>query len=163
MSDDSARQDDARGDDVYQPGHSDSQNRPSDDLDLENVIGERDLDDMMAEGYSPPERPLGVDKYGTTGAEQNEGESLDERLAQEMPDVEPPEGDGIGDLVGGEGEPIDREVGTVPAGRLTPPDDPAPGRPTDVLARDVGIDGGAASAEEAAMHVMTEEPGEPPD
>jgi hypothetical protein len=64
-------------------------NQPTDDLDLENAVGERDLDDMLDEGYSPPERALGVTKYGTTGEEQRAGESLDQRLAQETPDVRP--------------------------------------------------------------------------
>ncbi|MFF3327483.1 DUF5709 domain-containing protein [Streptomyces sp. NPDC002889] len=158
MSDESAQGSQGRGDDVYQPENSDVQNPPSDDLDLENVIDEPGLDEMMNEGYSPPERPLGVGKYGTTGAEQREGESLDERLAQEVPDVVPSEGDGIGDLADGEGEPVDGEAGTVRAGRLTQPPEPASRRPTDVVAHDVGIDGGAASAEEAAMHITDELP-----
>ncbi|MEV6653679.1 DUF5709 domain-containing protein [Streptomyces sp. NPDC051219] len=149
--------DEARGDDVYQPEHSDVDNPPTDDLDLENTIGERGLDDMMEEGYSPPERPLGVTKYGTTGREQREGESLDQRLAQETPDVQPPDGDGIGDLPAGEGEPVDDQAGDTRAGRLTPADEPPPRRNIDVVARDVGVDGGAASAEEAAMHVDTGE------
>jgi hypothetical protein len=157
MSDDAAQRDQPQGDEVYQPVHSDAQNRPSDDLDMENVIGERGLDDMMEEGYSPPERPLGVSKYGTTGEEQQAGESLDQRLAQERPDVEEPRGDGIGDLEDGAGEPVDQEAGGPRAGRLTAADDPAPRRPSDVVARDVGIDGGAAAAEEAAVHVTDDD------
>ncbi|ATW46995.1 DUF5709 domain-containing protein [Streptomyces xantholiticus] len=157
MSDEAVQRDQARGDDVYQPANSDVKNRPSGDLDMENVIGERGLDDTMAEGYSPPERPLGVGKYGTTGEEQQRGETLDQRLAQETPDVQEPGGDGIGDLEDGDGEPVDQEAGGRRAGRLAPVDDPAPRRPSDVIARDVGIDGGAASAEEAAMHVTDDE------
>ncbi|MFF2537554.1 DUF5709 domain-containing protein [Streptomyces cyaneofuscatus] len=150
--------DEARGDDVYQPQNDDGQDPPNDELDLENTLGERDLDDQMEEGYSPPERPLGVDKFGTTGEEEQEGESLDQRLAQEVPDVQPPDGDGIGDVAGGEGEPEERIDGDARAGRLTAADD-ATGRNTDVFAEDVGIDGGAASAEEAAVHVADEEAG----
>ncbi|MFF3290848.1 DUF5709 domain-containing protein [Streptomyces sp. NPDC003023] len=157
MSDEAAQREQARGDSVYQPENSDVQNRPSGDLDMENAIDERGLDDTMAEGYSPPERPLGVGKYGTTGEEQQRGESLEQRLAQETPDVEGPRGDGIGDLEGGNGEPVDKEAGEVRAGRLAPVDDSAPRRPSDVVARDVGIDGGAASAEEAAMHVTDDD------
>ncbi|MFI6080494.1 DUF5709 domain-containing protein [Streptomyces sp. NPDC051217] len=152
--------DESRGDDVYQPENSDVQNGPSDDLDLENVIDERGLDDMMAEGYSPPERPLGVNKYGVTGEEQQEGETLEQRLAQEAPDVRPEEGDDVGDVPDGEGEPRDTETGEVRAGRLQPVDDIAPRRHSDVSARDVGIDGGAASAEEAAMHISPDEEAE---
>ncbi|WP_069174059.1 DUF5709 domain-containing protein [Streptomyces griseus] len=145
----------ARGDDVYQPPNDGVQNRPSDELDMENALGERDLDDQMEEGYSPPERPLGVDKYGTTGAEEREGESLDQRLAQEVTEPQPSEGDGIGDLAQGEGEPQEDIAGDVRAGRLTASDDA--GRHTDVFAEDVGVDGGAASAEEAAVHIADEE------
>ncbi|GGJ78670.1 hypothetical protein GCM10011583_07810 [Streptomyces camponoticapitis] len=149
--------DESRGDDVYQPENSDVQNGPSDDLDLENVIGERGLDDMMTEGYSPPERPLGVNKYGVTGEEQQEGETLEQRLAQEAPDVRPEAGDDVGDVPDGEGEPRDTETGEERAGRLQPVDDIAPRRNSHVSARDVGIDGGAASAEEAAMHISPDE------
>lgn len=150
--------DEARGDDVYQPQNDDGQDPPNDELDPENTLGERDLDDQMEEGYSPPERPLGVDRFGTTGEEEREGESLDQRLAQEVADVQPPDGDGIGDVAEGEGEPQERIDGDARAGRLTAADD-ATGRNTDVFAEDVGIDGGAASAEEAAVHVADEEDG----
>ncbi|MFD8983953.1 DUF5709 domain-containing protein, partial [Streptomyces sp. NPDC059564] len=89
-----------------------------------------------------PERPFA----------QQRGNSLDERLAREVPELEPPAGDGIGDLTDGEGEPVDPEAGGVRAGRLAP----ATAFPHEnhVIARDVGIDAGAASAEEAAMHVI---------
>ncbi|MEU9749457.1 MULTISPECIES: DUF5709 domain-containing protein [Streptomyces] len=149
--------DESRGDDVYQPENSDVDNGPSDDLDLENVIDERDLDDMMTEGYSPPEHPLGVNKYGVTGEEQRAGETLDQRLAQEAPEVRPETGDGVGDVPGGEGEPVDTETGDARAGRLEAVDDIAPRRHSHVGARDVGIDGGAASAEEAAVHIADDE------
>ncbi|MCD0483654.1 hypothetical protein LO771_14930 [Streptacidiphilus sp. ASG 303] len=46
----------------------------------------------------PGDAPTAVESFGTTAAEQQEGESLDDRLAQEEPDVgqEPP-GNGYGD------------------------------------------------------------------
>ncbi|MGW1888160.1 DUF5709 domain-containing protein [Streptomyces sp. NPDC001970] len=147
--------DQARGDDVYQPVHSDAKNPPVDDLDLENVLDEKDLDDILDEGYSPPERPLAVERFGTTGEEQMQGAPLEQRLAQEVPDVEPPEGDGIGDLPC-DGEPVDKEAGEARTGRLLPEVD-AMGREIDLVAHDVGIDGGAASAEEAAMHTIPDE------
>lgn len=99
-----------------------------------------------------------MNKFGTTGEEEREGESLDQRLAQEVPDVEPPDGDGIGDVAEGDGEPQERIDGDARAGRLTAADD-ATGRSTDVFAEDVGIDGGAASAEEAAVHVADDADG----
>src|SRR4051812_39551856 len=37
----------------------------------------------------PSDRPLGVDHFGTTAEEQRAGESLDARLWQEQPDVQP--------------------------------------------------------------------------
>lgn len=60
----------------------------------------------------------------------------------------------MGDLVGGDGEPWDDEVGVARAGRLTQQADGSV--PATLTASDVGIDGAAASAEEAAMHVIPE-------
>lgn len=37
----------------------------------------------------PSDRPQAVDKFGTTAEEQRAGESLDYRLSQEQPDVQP--------------------------------------------------------------------------
>ena len=37
----------------------------------------------------PADHPMAVDKYGTTAEEQRHGESLDYRLSQELPDVQP--------------------------------------------------------------------------
>ncbi|GAA2736826.1 DUF5709 domain-containing protein [Streptomyces nogalater] len=146
-------------DDAYQPTGGNEEQEDAGPLDMQDALGERTYDDMLDEGYSPPERPLGVTKHGTTAAEQHEGETLDERLGQEVPDVSAPPGDEIGDLPGGEGEPLDPEAGAARAGRLVAPDE---GIHTDTtreeVARDVGIDGGAAGAEEAAVHVVEEEP-----
>ncbi|MGW6534803.1 DUF5709 domain-containing protein [Streptomyces sp. NPDC055051] len=145
-------------DDAYQPTGADDEQEDAAPLDLQNAVDERTYDDMLDEGYSPPEKPLGVTKHGTTAEEQRAGESLDERLSQEVPDVVEPEGDGLGDLPGGEGEAIDSEVGTRRAGRLLAPDEGARGDITkELIARDEGIDGGAASAEEAAVHVVEDE------
>ncbi|MEU1378077.1 DUF5709 domain-containing protein [Streptomyces triculaminicus] len=149
--------DDVMGDEVYQPARSDRRDNPG-DLDLESALDGDLLDRVLDEGYSPPERPLGVGHHGTTAREQREHESLDQRLAEEVPDITVPEGDGIGDQPGGEGEPMDEEVGDERAGRLIATIDALPPRRNDVFARDVGIDGGAASAEEAAMHIVPDEP-----
>ncbi|MFJ3714602.1 DUF5709 domain-containing protein [Streptomyces sp. NPDC090057] len=146
-------------DDAYQPTGTNEEQEDAAPLDLQDAVDERGYDDILDEGYSPPERPLGVTKHGTTAAEQHEGETLDERLRQEVPDVEPPPGDVTGDLPGGEGEPVDPEAGDARAGRLVAPDEGAHTDTTkEEVASDVGIDGGAAGAEEAAMHI-TEEPG----
>ncbi|WP_030294730.1 DUF5709 domain-containing protein [Streptomyces katrae] len=154
-------------DDAYQPTGTNEEQEDAAPLDLQNAVDERTYDDMLDEGYSPPEKPLGVTKYGTTAEEQNAGETLDERLSQEVPDVAEPEGDGLGDLPGGQGELMDPEVGTDRAGRLRAPDEGARTDTTkELIARDEGIDAGASSAEEAAMHVVEGGPaveGEEPD
>ncbi|MEU0007861.1 DUF5709 domain-containing protein [Streptomyces sp. NPDC006314] len=145
-------------DDAYQPTGTNEEQEDAGPLDLQDAVGERTYDDMLDEGYSPPERPLGVTRHGTTAAEQHEGETLDERLRQEEPDVDAPAGDEIGDLPGGEGEPVDPEAGASRAGRLVAPDEGAHTNTVkEEVAVDVGIDGGAAGAEEAAMHVVEEE------
>ncbi|MGW1024576.1 DUF5709 domain-containing protein [Streptomyces sp. NPDC002577] len=144
------------GDDVYQPDGSEVQ----DDeglLDAEDTLIDEGVRDPFDEGYSPPERPRAVESTGVTAAEQQHGETLDERLAKELPDVAPPEGDDIGDTWDTDGEVLDNEVGGARAGRLVAPDEGV--REDDeshLIAFDVGIDGAAASAEEAAMHVVEE-------
>ncbi|MEU6280941.1 DUF5709 domain-containing protein [Streptomyces sp. NPDC047028] len=157
MSDQQAEQT-PMADDAYQPTGTNEEQQDAAPLDLQDAVGERTYDDVLDEGYSPPERPLGVTKHGTTAAEQHEGETLDDRLRQEVPDATAPPGDGIGDLLDGEGEPVDPEAGETRAGRLVAPDEGAhPDTTKDEIARDVGIDGGAAGAEEAAVHI-TEDP-----
>ncbi|MFF5363659.1 DUF5709 domain-containing protein [Streptomyces scabiei] len=147
--------DENMADDAYQPTGGNEEQEDASPLDLQDALDERTYDDILDEGYSPPEKPLGVTRSGTTAAEQHEGESLDDRLRQEVPDVEVPPGDGIGDLPGGEGEPVDPEAGTDRAGRLVAPDDGVRTDTTkELVAEDEGIDGGAAGAEEAAMHVV---------
>lgn len=120
---------------------------------LEDARGVRDVLDT---GWSPPERPWAVDDWGTTESEESAGESLDGRLARELPDGDDgDDGDGLGDSSDTDGELIDGEVGDVRAGRLVDFDDGGTGDTDDELwARDGGIDGAAASAEEAAVHVV---------
>ncbi|MER5631355.1 DUF5709 domain-containing protein [Streptomyces nitrosporeus] len=144
----------AWGDDVYQP-QDDAASDPAEQLDVEDMLDDSGLTDLLDEGYSPPERPLAVGDQGTTASEQHTGESLERRLAREVPDVSEPPADGPGDLEDGDGELYDNQVGTDRSGRLTQGGDghvPAP-----LTAQDVGIDGAAASAEEAAVHVIPEE------
>ncbi|MGJ5830436.1 DUF5709 domain-containing protein [Streptomyces ossamyceticus] len=144
--------------DAYQPTGGNEEQADAAPLDLQDAVDERTYDDILDEGYSPPERPLGVSRTGTTAAEQHEGESLDERLRQEVPDVTVPPGDGIGDLPGGEGEPVDPEAGADRAGRLVAPDEGAHSDTTkELVAEDEGLDGGAAGAEEAAVHIVPDD------
>jgi hypothetical protein len=125
---------------------------PEDTLD-----GPPGVRDVLDTGWSPAERPWAVDDWGTTGAEEAAGESLDGRLARELPDRSDDDGDGLGDSSDTDGELLDEEVGDVRAGRLV---DAGDGGTTDtddeLWARDEGIDGAAASAEEAAVHIVRE-------
>ncbi|MEV6315722.1 DUF5709 domain-containing protein [Streptomyces sp. NPDC051776] len=149
------------GDEVYQPDGSEQQDDVS-LLEPEDTLDARDVPEVYEEGYSPPERPWAVETCGTTAGEQHDGESLEGRLAREMPDLGAPDGDGVGDVPGGEGELLDQEVGVARAGRLVAPDEGAHSdEEKDLVAQDIGIDGAAASAEEAAVHVVnSEEPDE---
>lgn len=149
------------GDEVYQP--QDDEEVPADVGPLEpgDTLVDRGAE-PMEEGYSPPEKPLAVDQPGTTAAEQREGEPLDRRLAREVPEEPRPGADGIGDMAGAEGEPRDEEVGDRDAGRLVSPDEGAhAGTDAELLAFDVGVDGGARTAEEAAVHIVPETPENP--
>ncbi|MGW4778943.1 DUF5709 domain-containing protein [Streptomyces filamentosus] len=146
---------DARGDDVYQPDGSETQ----DDEGLLDAGDTLDgpLDDPYDAGYSPPDRPWGAGHTGETAEEQERGETLDERLAEEVPDLTVPDGDGIGDAPDTDGEALDGEVGGRRAGRLVSSgEDPGSEDWTAMEAQDAGLDGGAASAEEAAVHVIDE-------
>ncbi|MET7447769.1 DUF5709 domain-containing protein [Streptomyces sp. NPDC005508] len=143
-----------RGDDVYQPQEPEASD-PDDLLDLEDTLDTSAIDDVLDEGYSPPDRPWAVDDKGTTASEQHTGESLDSRLHREIPEETDTAPDGPGDLADGDGELYDDEVGTDRAGRLTQQGDGHV--PSTLTAQDVGIDGAAASAEEAAMHLIPEE------
>ena len=113
--------------------------------------------DPLDEGYSPPEKPWAVNDGGTTAREEAEGEGLDRRLARELPEswaAEDEDDDGLGDKSDTDGELRDDEVGDVRSGRLL---DDGDGTDTELYARDVGIDGAGASAEEAAVHVVAAE------
>ncbi|GAB3020728.1 hypothetical protein GCM10011376_22940 [Nocardioides flavus (ex Wang et al. 2016)] len=136
-----------------------------DQLQPEDTLDDGDLDDVLDRGYSPPDRaPKGYDDYPTE-AERLQGESLDEKLAEEEPEPDPyAEVDEESDRE--DENALDEELGLDEAdprtGRLVAPD---AGLGEDVdqqeVALDVGIDGAGASAEEAAMHI-TREP-EPPE
>jgi hypothetical protein len=122
-------------------------------LDPEDTLDDRDPFD---EGYSPPERAQATEGWGTTAAETLRGESLDGRLAREVPDLSyNDDDDGLGDTEDTDGELLDDEVGDFRSGRLVATNEGF-GADTDeeLYATDVGIDGGAASAEEAAVHVI---------
>jgi hypothetical protein len=125
-------------------------------LEPEDVLEDDSTADVLETGYAPEDRPWAVDDPEVSG----ERETLDQRLAEEQPEDDgDEEGDGLGDVAGTDGELRDQEVGDRRAGRLAETDagsesgrDDEP----DLEAFDEGIDGGAASAEEAAVHVVDE-------
>ncbi|OBK44458.1 hypothetical protein A5657_04390 [Mycobacterium kubicae] len=127
-------------------------------LEPEESLDEEQTGIDLDEGYSPPESPRELRAWGLTAGEARRHESLARRLARELPDATDRwDGDGIGDSADSDGEPIDGQVGDMRAGRLVAFDvDPADPS-TEYRAYDVGIDGGAASAEEAAVHIIVEE------
>ena len=118
--------------------------------------GQESDPDALDTGYSPPDSARGSLAHGTTADEQADPETLQERIRQEEPEPEP-SSESSGDEDWGDGD-VD-EIGDERAGRLVAGDQE--GEPEqDLLGRDVGIDGGAASAEEAAVHVVDGDDGD---
>ncbi|GHF00943.1 hypothetical protein E5082_10165 [Streptomyces griseoluteus] len=149
---------DGWGDDVYQP---DPDEIPEDSgvLDVEGTLDGDGVNDPLDRGWSPPERPWAVEHTGVTAAEREAGETLDQRLAEEVPDSATPDGDGLGDCEDTDGEVLDNEVGLRRSGRLVAPDEGVhEDAESALVATDVGIDGAAASSEEAAVHIVDENP-----
>jgi hypothetical protein len=105
-------------------------------------------------------------KFGSTAEEQEAGESLDQLLAEEEPDITPDADDESLEDVSADTDAGDEDVdglllddGPDPrAGRLVAQDEGShPAAEADLVANDVGIDGGAASAEEASVHVVDDD------
>ncbi|WGY03174.1 MULTISPECIES: DUF5709 domain-containing protein [unclassified Nocardioides] len=120
-------------------------------LQPEDTLADDDVADELDRGYSPPEKYSAGQRYGNTPWEQAHPQPLDDRLAEEEPEVDP-----AADPTGPE-DP-DAEVGGERAGRLVDPDEGlGDDLEKDLVAEDVGIDGAGASAEEAAMHVIDDE------
>lgn len=125
------------------------------DTDTEGIDGTDPDEDA---GWSPPERPWGVGAWGTTVREESAGEGLRGRLSRELPDGDDDEaGDGLGDTSDTDGELLDDEVGGRRAGRLVEDDGAWDDEEPELHASDVGIDTGAASAEEGAVHVVPDD------
>jgi len=123
-------------------------------------------DDPLDRGVAPPERWSAGMRFGSTAEEQEEGESLDQLLAEEEPDAALEDGDERLEDIAGDEDAGDEDVdglllddGPDPrAGRLVAEDEGAhPDAEADLVARDAGIDGGAATAEEAAVHVVEDD------
>jgi hypothetical protein len=123
-------------------------------------------DDPLDRGVAAPERWSAGMRFGTTAGEQQGGESLDDLIAEEEPDTPLDLDDEDPEDVAGDPDVADEDVdglllddGPDPrAGRLVADDEGAhPDTEADLVAHDAGIDGGAASAEEAAVHVVDED------
>jgi hypothetical protein len=126
-------------------------------LEPEDSLDDRGVADALDEGYSPAERPWAVDDFGVTPREEADGEGLDGRLARELPDEEAASDDGLGDASDTDGELLDDQVGSGRAGRLVESDQgDVRDDDEELYATDVGVDGAAASAEEAAIHIVSD-------
>lgn len=138
-----------------QPGEADREQYgeqsvdPENQLQREDTLDDRGVDDVLDEGYSPPEREPAHLRHGMTAREQRDGETLDERLAEEEPEPDPYAEDTL---------EIEEDVADPRAGRLVASDE-GEAFHEDGLAEDVGVDGAGASAEEAAVHVIESEDG----
>jgi hypothetical protein len=144
---------------VRQPGSDEARGEVAEPgVDVDAVFGDDDVDEVLDTSWSPPEREPAHLRFGTTPAEASRGESLDQRLAQEEPDpalvVQDPLGPDPDDLTGAEEADLDDEVGERRAGRLVNPEAGFGAGAQGLVGQDVGIDGGAASAEEAAVHII---------
>jgi hypothetical protein len=155
MSENSGEQpgDDTSTNETYHGYSVDDEDQPQGDGD--SLVGDRGLSEPLDEGYSPPEKWSPGEGYGNTPAEEEAGETLDQRIAQEEPEPDPYlEADRDVEGVGG-------EVGSQRAGRLVDEDEGlGPDEEKDLVGEDVGIDGAGASAEEAAVYIIDDEPDE---
>jgi Family of unknown function (DUF5709) len=144
----------------------------SEDLEDYEVLDSTDTldgppgDDPLDRGVATPERWSAGVRFGTTTDEEQAGESLDQLLAEEEPDVafdaddeEPSDAAEDEDLADEDIDGLLLDDGPDPrAGRLVAEDEGAHAdTEEDLVATDAGIDGGGATAEEAAVHVVDED------
>lgn len=142
----------------YDPGPAAGEYSRDDDdqLQPEDTLIDRGVDDILDEGYSPPEQPYGRSAFGPTP-------SLDELLAEEEPDPASRLNVSLDEDERFRSDEAERmaefsetsAVGSVRSGRLVAPDlGFGEDAEAELVAEDVGISGGAASAEEAAVHII---------
>ena len=128
----------------YENVPEESEQLDQDQLQPDVSLDDRGVADALDEGYSPPENYSAALRHG-------EHETLDERLAEEVPDEDFDDDDEYSDSLD------DGEVGDARAGRRVDLNEGiGPDDEKDLVGDDVGIDGAAASAEEAAMHIVPE-------
>jgi len=135
----------------YEFAPEESEQLDQDPLQPGYSLNDRGVADALDEGYSPPEKYSPAQGFGNTAEEQVEGETLDMRLAQEEPEV--------WETAAVDTENVDDgEVGAERAGRLMDPDQGlGPDLDKELVGLDAGIDAGAASAEEAAVHIIPDD------
>lgn len=142
-------------------------------LDASDTLEGDPGDDPLDPGIIPTDRWSAGERYGTTLSEERAGESLDQLLAQEEPEPDPYADDGLSPsgLSAPASDDEDEEWGDEDvdglllddgpdprAGRLVAPDEGAHAdTEADLIGRDVGIDAGGASAEEAAVHIVDDD------
>jgi hypothetical protein len=167
---------------MTEPYREDSQDSETDRM-VDTPASLRD-DDPEAprgdRGSGAEDRPLGAEKFGTTHAEAEQGESLDQRLAEEVPDDT---GDPVDDVVAenpqlfgedpaqtddqvlddayGDPDAHDLDVAGDGVGQVVAPDEGAHADlEKDVVGTDAGRPGDDESdevaAEEAALHAEEE-------
>jgi len=121
-----------------------------DQLQADETLIDRGVADVLDEGYVAPEKWSPAQRFGNTRSEMAHGETLEQRMAQEVPDVSPD------DLPWNDDPSEARQVGNHRAGRLVDADGGYGelDREPESIGYDVGFAGGAASAEEAAMHII---------
>jgi hypothetical protein len=145
----------------------DSGNHESEDLNDSEVLDANDTllgnpgDDPLDRGIAAPDRWSAGVRRALQGDEDSE--SLDELLAEEEPDSDADDDESWDENATDQDVArLERDDDADPrAGRLLSPDedvddvsDTLVDREDEEVARDTGIDGGAASAEEAAVHVI---------
>ncbi len=125
-------------------------------LDASDTLDGGAVADPLDTGIAAGDRWTGANRFGTTAAEQRAGESLDQHLAEEEPDIDPYADEGQD-----EDELIRRGYERDPrSGRLVETDEGwGEDRDEESVGRDVGVDAGGASAEEAAVHVVDDPDG----
>jgi hypothetical protein len=146
----------------------DSRDHESQDLEDYEVLDANDTldgkpgDDPLDRGVAAPDRWSAGTRYALEGEE--ESESLDELLSEEEPDVSDDADSNSWDEneTDGDAARLERDDDADPrAGRLAATEADVYGdgdlsgiQDGELLASDTGIDGGGASAEEAAVHVF---------
>ena len=150
MSENTGEGDGTTPNETYHSYSVDDEDQPQGDGD--SMAGDRGLAEPLDEGYSPPEKWSVAEGFGNTPLEEELGETLDQRIAQEEPEPDPYE------QAATESPDVDGEVGTLRAGRLVDEDEGlGPDEEKDLVGHDVGIDGAGASAEEAAVHIIDDD------